>query len=67
MRLLELFLQTVPLANDLDLEEIAQNTEGMSGDALKTLCTQAGMRAVRNNHLRVDKQDFAEALGINVH
>jgi len=47
---------------DVNLEKIARNTEGMSGAALKTICMEAGMFAIREGKDFVSQKEFEEAL-----
>jgi len=46
---------------DVNLEEIARNTEGASGAALKTICMEAGMFAIREEKDSVSQKEFEKA------
>jgi len=39
----------MPLAEDVDLKEIAKKTEGYTGADLEVLCREAGLAAIREN------------------
>lgn len=57
-RLLRRYLRTVPLEPGFDLSLIVGRTNGLSADTLKTLCTQAGMRAISRGRRSVTEDDF---------
>lgn len=46
---------------DVNIEEIARNTEGASGAALKTICMEAGMFAIREEKDSVSQKEFEKA------
>jgi cell division protease FtsH len=48
----------VPLDEDVDLDKVAAGTPGFSGADLKNLVNEAAMRAARQNHASVSKEDF---------
>lgn len=50
------------LADDVDLMEIAQLTEGRNGAELNAICMEAGMFAIRKEHPQVSHEDFLTAL-----
>jgi proteasome regulatory subunit len=50
------------LAKNVNLEELALKTEDFSGAELKAICTEAGMFAIRENHVSVSKQNFDQAI-----
>lgn len=65
-----------PLADDVDLEKLADETEGCTGADISTICNEAVMNAVRRliakgkeptdeeiQACKVDAEDFQEALG----
>ena len=49
-------------AKDVNLEELALKTEELSGAEIKAICTEAGMFAIRENHVSVSKQNFEAAI-----
>ena len=60
--ILEVHTRSVPLADDVDLERIAQTTPGMVGADLANLVNEAALLAARRGHERVARADFTDAL-----
>jgi cell division protease FtsH len=60
--ILEVHTRSVPLAEDVDLERIAQSTPGMVGADLANLANEAALLAARRGHERVARADFTDAL-----
>ncbi len=56
--ILKVHVRKVPLAGDVDLEEIAARTTGFSGADLKNLVNEAALTAVRLNLTEVDSHCF---------
>lgn len=52
----------VPLADDVDLDELARTTPGMVGAELANVVNEAALAAARRRHSRVTHSDFTEAL-----
>jgi len=50
------------LADDVDFEALATETDDLSGAEIKSLTTEAGMFAIRNERTEVGTADFREAL-----
>lgn len=50
------------LADDVDVEIIAAKCEGNTGAEVKSICTEAGMFAIRDGRDMVDMGDFEKAL-----
>lgn len=50
-----------PLADDVDLEEIAKATSGYSGADLENLMNEAAIFAARNNHSAITRKDVEDA------
>lgn len=46
----------------LDAEKIMRETEGFSGAEIKSLCTEAGYFAIRENRTNVSEEDFYNAI-----
>jgi proteasome regulatory subunit len=61
-QILRIHTQRMNLADSVDLAELAEETEGLSGAELESLATEAGMFAIRDNRTEVVGADFLEAL-----
>src|SRR4029078_12371676 len=64
-RILAIHTSHMPLADDVDLESLAQRTERFTGADLEDLVRRAGLTAVRRGLAsgKVTKEDFETALG----
>jgi cell division protease FtsH len=60
--ILRIHTRHVPLAPDVNLEELARQTPGFSGADLKNLVNEAALAAARRGKKQVDRLDFQEAL-----
>ena len=60
--ILEVHTRSVPLADDVHLERLAQTTPGMVGADLANLVNEAALLAARRGHERVARADFTDAL-----
>ena len=49
------------LADDVDLEEYVMAKDDLSGADIKAICTEAGLMALRERRMRVNKADFGTA------
>ena len=49
------------LAADVDLEEYVMAKDDLSGADIKAICTEAGLMALRERRMRVNKADFTTA------
>ena len=63
--ILDIYTRRMPLADDVDLEEIAKLTDGFVGSDIEALCREAGILALRENinAEEVKMKHFREALG----
>ncbi len=52
----------MPLAEDVDLYELARLSEGATGADIRAICTEAGLNAVRNKRKIVLMEDFVKAI-----
>lgn len=59
--ILQVHIRKVPLASDVDLEQLAGGTPGFSGADLKNLVNEAAMIAARENREQVMMNHFEEA------
>ncbi|MFX1464839.1 MAG: AAA family ATPase, partial [Promethearchaeota archaeon] len=55
LKILEVHSKNMPLAEDVYLKRIAQNTEGYSGADLENVCREAGMQAIREMMTKLEK------------
>jgi cell division protease FtsH len=60
--ILKVHTRSVPLADDVDLDQVAAQTPGMVGADLRNLVNEAALTAARHRHERVALSDFTEAL-----
>src|SRR3546814_683862 len=60
--ILTVHTRKVPLADDVDLAEIAQTTPGVSGADIKNLVNEAALLAARREQDKVYHSDFIDAL-----
>jgi cell division protease FtsH len=60
--ILEVHTRKVPLDGDIDLEELAATTPGLSGADLKNLVNEAALLAARREQNEVFQKDFLDAL-----
>jgi len=49
------------LGSDVDLEEFITAKDDLSGADIKAVCTEAGLLALRERRMRVNKSDFSAA------
>jgi cell division protease FtsH len=61
-QILDVHVRGVPLAADVDLNDVAASTPGMVGADLKNLVNEAALLAARRNHNQVTAADFTDAL-----
>ncbi|MCA8993494.1 MAG: ATP-dependent zinc metalloprotease FtsH [Planctomycetaceae bacterium] len=59
--ILKVHVRKVPLADDVDLANVAAGTIGFSGAELKNLVNEAALNAARENKTKVDQDDFETA------
>jgi transitional endoplasmic reticulum ATPase len=64
LKILEVHTKKMPLAKDVNLQEIARKTEGYVGADLENLCREAGMMAYRENPdaTEVNQDAFLKAM-----
>jgi len=61
-KILEVHTRSVPLADDVDLGQVAASTPGMVGADLRNLANEAALTAARREHEKVAAADFSDAL-----
>jgi len=64
LEILKIHTKNMPLAKDIDINELAEKTEGYVGSDLEGLCREAAMLALRKdiNVEKVKSEDFEEAM-----
>lgn len=62
MQILKLHTKNKPLAEDVDLDNIAQETFGFSGAHLESLANEAAIYALRDNCSTISNRHFKEAV-----
>src|SRR5881227_2740367 len=60
--ILRIHTRNVPLAPDVNLEDLARGTPGFSGADLENLVNEAALAAARRDSAQVSRQDFENAL-----
>ena len=60
--ILRIHARNVPLAPDVNLEDLARATPGFSGADLENLVNEAALAAARRGKTQVDRRDFEDAL-----
>ena len=60
--ILKIHTRRMPLAEDVDLVELAKGTEGATGADIKAICTEAALKAIREGRSIVTMDDFRYAL-----
>jgi cell division protease FtsH len=61
-KILEVHTRSIPLADDVDLDELAASTPGMVGADLANLANEAALLAARREHDKVTMADLTDAL-----
>ena len=62
LEILKIHTKNMTLDPDVDLASIAANAKNASGADLKSICTEAGMFAIREDNYSVSAQNFEDAL-----
>ncbi|MDK2973892.1 MAG: proteasome regulatory subunit [Methanofollis sp.] len=60
--ILRIHTKEMNLESQIDIHEIARQTEGRNGADLKAICMEAGMFAIRDERSQVRGEDFVRAL-----
>ena len=61
-KILDIHTRDMGVADDVDFEALAKETEGKSGADIESLTTEAGMFAIRDERTEVRQSDFEDAL-----
>jgi cell division protease FtsH len=62
VEILKIHTRSVPLAPDVDLEQVAASTPGATGADLALLVNEAALFAARRDHPAVQQADFTDAI-----
>ena len=62
LKILEVHTRSMPLADDVDLGQVASSTPGMVGADLANLANEAALLAARLGHAKVQMGDFTDSL-----
>jgi len=62
LEILRLHCRNKPLADDIDLEKIAQDTFGFSGAHLESLANEGAILAMREGCVKIEQRHFLEAI-----
>jgi cell division protease FtsH len=62
VQILRIHTRSVPLDEDVDLEQLAATTPGMTGADLALLVNEAALFAARHSEVAVHQHDFTEAI-----
>ncbi|HIO32226.1 MAG TPA: AAA family ATPase [Candidatus Nitrosopelagicus sp.] len=62
LEIIRILTKQMPLVSDVDLNEIAVATQNYSGADIESLCREAAVNAMQNNHAKISSNDFAEGL-----
>jgi cell division protease FtsH len=62
LKILQVHTRSIPLADDVDLGQLASTTPGMVGADLANLCNEAALLAARRGHDKVLMADFSDSL-----
>ena len=62
LEIIRILTKQMPLVSDVDLNEIAVATQNYTGADIESLCREAAVNAMQNNHAKISSNDFAEGL-----
>jgi cell division protease FtsH len=62
LKILEIHTRSVPLAPELDLDQIAASTPGATGADLALIVNEAALFAARRDHPAITQPDFTDAI-----
>jgi len=62
LEIIKILTKRMPLANDVDLNEIAVATQNYTGADLESLCREAAVNAMQNDNKKINSGDFASGL-----
>jgi len=62
IEIIRILTKQMPLVSDVALNEIAVATQNYTGADIESLCREAAVNAMQNNHTKISSNDFAEGL-----
>lgn len=62
LEIIKILTRKMPLANDVNLHEIAVTTQNYTGADLAALCREAAIQAMKNSSEKISSSDFANSL-----
>ncbi|MFL6345152.1 MAG: AAA family ATPase, partial [Nitrososphaeraceae archaeon] len=62
LEIIKLLTSSMPIAFDVNVQDIAQSTKGFSGADLVALCREAAVSAMRSKSSVISKTDFGKSL-----
>ena len=62
LEIIKILTKQMPLASDVDLNEIAVATQNYTGSDIESLCREAAVNAMQNNRVKISSNDFASGL-----
>jgi len=62
LEILKIHTRNMSLDGDVDLDFIAETTEGLTGAQIQAICREAGMFAVRRDAWKITRADIQEAI-----
>ncbi|MDY6985556.1 MAG: CDC48 family AAA ATPase [Candidatus Thermoplasmatota archaeon] len=62
IEIFKIYTKNMPLAEDVDIDRLAEKTEGYTGADIKSLCREAGFNALRDGAEVVSSEFFERAL-----
>jgi 26S proteasome regulatory subunit T2 len=60
-RIFQIHTAKMQMAPDVDVEELVNTKDELSGADIKAVCTEAGLLALRERRMRVTMEDFTKA------
>jgi proteasome regulatory subunit len=62
LQIFKIHSRKMSISKDVNFEELASHTDGVSGADIKAMCTEAGMFAIREDRTKVNMLDFTKAI-----
>lgn len=60
-KIFQIHTSKMSLADDVKLEELISTKDDLSGADIKAMCTEAGLIALRERRMKINKDDFEKA------